>query len=130
MTRLWPMVLLTVTGMALGCASTRTLSIQREDDSSPELAQLHKGIKVVGYTTHDGVHHSIEATVELLDDGSWRFRPHGSGHAPFTMGNNEVDGLEVRETTSVGKLVLLAVLVGSLSYLALALIWASSDSSI
>jgi hypothetical protein len=125
--RLRPMVWLTV--MALGCASTRTLSIRSEGESTPELAQLRKGIEVVGYTTHDGVHHSVEATVELLDDGSWRFRPHGYGRAPFTMGKGEVERLEVRESTSVGKLVVLAVVIGFLSYLALALVWASADST-
>ena len=67
--------------------------------------------------------------MELLDDGSWRFRPHGYGMKAFTLGRGEVEKLEVQESTGVGKLTAASLVIGMVALLALGLLFASWEST-
>ncbi len=81
-----------------GCASTRTVSLQSESQTSlPANTSAGRSLDIVGFTTRDGTHQQFQGTVRI-DQGICTFAPHSSIRASFTLPDDQIESFEVIET--------------------------------
>ena len=107
--------------LVLGCAQTRQLRTRPGVAPGTDLAQLSKGITVVGYTTRDGVRHSFQGTARLQAQ-TWSFasRVEWGEKQPLaiTLPEDQVEWLEIEEGSYKNPLVVGGVLIVVLAALA------------
>ena len=107
--------------LCFGCAQTRQLPIRPGVAPGTDLAQLSKGITVVGYTTRDGVRHSFQGTARL-QARTWSFASRAEWGEkrplPITLPEDQVEWLEIEEGSYRNPLVVGGVIIVVLAALA------------
>jgi hypothetical protein len=96
----------------LGCASIRTMGPSAVDQEFGE-PEATEAVKIVAYTTKDGVRTEYNGVVSITDE-TCNFTPHSYGTAPFSLPVDKVESFEVVTGTQKGGLAALVLTLSAL----------------